>query len=71
VELNALTSRQMIDMIERKLNALGVKRVVPKAADLTEAWSLFERGERVRKVVEAAIKGMGDETPPPPRPRAS
>jgi hypothetical protein len=66
VELNGLTSPQMIEMIERKLKELGIKKLVPQTADLTEAWRLFERGERIKGVVEEAIKGMGEETPVEP-----
>jgi hypothetical protein len=38
VELNALTSRQFIDWLEGKLRQAGVKKVVPDAAVLGEAW---------------------------------
>jgi hypothetical protein len=38
VELNAMTSRQFIDWLEEKLRKAGVKKVVPGAAVLEEAW---------------------------------
>jgi hypothetical protein len=53
VELNAFTSDQLVRFIERKLQELGVRKVVPKKAELAEAFRLFKEGERIRKIVEA------------------
>ena len=55
VELNALTSDQLVGFVERKLQENGVRKVVPKKADLIEAFNLFKNGERIRKLVEAEI----------------
>ena len=49
VELNALTSRQFIDLIERKLAEAGVRKVIPPKNDLEAAYRLFVRGSRSRK----------------------
>ena len=55
VELNALTSDQLVDFVERKLQENGVGKVVPKKADLVEAYRLFKNGERIRELVAAEI----------------
>jgi hypothetical protein len=49
VELNALTSRQFIDWLEHKLRKAGVKKVVPDAAVLGEAWRRALSVARVRE----------------------
>jgi DNA topoisomerase 6 subunit A-like protein len=52
VELNALTSDALIAMIERKLEAYGLKKVVPDADVLAEAYRGFHRSERLREKFE-------------------
>jgi hypothetical protein len=59
VELNALTSRQFIDLIERKLAGAGVRKVIPPKNDLEAAYRLFVRGSRVKKVAEKALADEG------------
>lgn len=49
VELNAMTSRQFIDWLEEKLRKAGVKKVVPDAAVLGEAWRRALWAARVRE----------------------
>ena len=49
VELNALTSRQFIDWLEEKLRKAGVKKVIPDAAVLGEAWRRALWVARVRE----------------------
>jgi hypothetical protein len=53
VELNALTSGQLVEFIERKLQANGVRKIVPKAPELADAYRLFKRASRITKMVEA------------------
>ena len=53
--MNALTSDQLVAFVERKLQENGVRKVVPKKADLIGAFRLFQNGERIRKLVEAEI----------------
>jgi hypothetical protein len=55
VELNALTSDQLVRYIERKLAAHGVAKVVPDDAMLGDAYRAFIRGERARSIVEKAL----------------
>jgi hypothetical protein len=54
VELNALTSRQFIDWLEEKLRKAGVKKVIPDAAVLGQAWRralwLAQVRERIAEV---------------------
>jgi hypothetical protein len=56
VELNAMTSSQLVSFVERKLGEHGVKKVVPDIASLDKAYQLVVRSERLRKIVDEAIK---------------
>jgi hypothetical protein len=55
VELNALTSRQLIEFVERKLIQHGVRKIVPAGELLAETYRAHVRSERVRSAVEAII----------------
>jgi hypothetical protein len=55
VELNALASDQLVAFVERKLQENRVSKVVPKKADLIEAFRLFKEGERIRELVEKEL----------------
>jgi hypothetical protein len=52
VELNALTSDALIEMIETKLEAYGLKKAVPDDDLLAEAYRAFHRSERLREKFE-------------------
>jgi hypothetical protein len=52
VELNAMTSGQFVDLIERKLNSHGLKKVVPGNDKLQEVYKLFHRGIQIEKTFE-------------------
>ena len=54
VELNALTSDQLIAMIERKLKAHGIKKVVPDDKLLAEAYLAFHASNELREIYEKA-----------------
>jgi hypothetical protein len=56
VELNAMASDELVTFVERKLTEHGVKKLVPDKEKLGEAYRLFERGQRIKQVVEAALK---------------
>ena len=58
VELNAMTSRQFVDFLEAKLAEHGVGKVIPGVKMLKDAYSLFVRGDRMRRVVEEALAAM-------------
>jgi hypothetical protein len=52
VELNAMTSDALIEMIERKLKAHGIKKVVPDDELLGEVYRAFHRSNELRKEFE-------------------
>jgi hypothetical protein len=52
VELNALTSDALIAMIERKLKAHGLKKVIPNDDVLAEAYKAFHRSKELREEFE-------------------
>ena len=49
VELNAMTSDQLIAMIERKLKAYGIQKVIPDNDMLAEAYQTFHRSQQLRE----------------------
>ena len=53
VELNAMSSGNLVAMIERKLKAYGLKKVVPDQATLEDAYRAFHRSEALRPKFEA------------------
>jgi DNA topoisomerase VI subunit B len=55
VELNALTSGQFVDFVERKLLNHGVEKVLPNLALLKDAYQAGVRGERIRAEVHATL----------------
>ena len=70
VELNAMSSDALVAMIERKLNAYGLKKVVPDQETLEEAYRAFHRSEGLRKAfekVEAAYDADAEEIAIPKR----
>ena len=52
VELNALTSDALIAMIERKLKAYGLKKVIPDDDLLAETYRTFHRSQRLQEKFE-------------------
>jgi hypothetical protein len=52
VELNAMTSDALIAMIERKLKAYGLKKVIPDNDVLAEAYQAFHRSKELREKFE-------------------
>jgi hypothetical protein len=52
VELNAMTSDALIAMIERKLKAYGLKKVIPANAMLADAYRAFHRSQQLREEFE-------------------
>ena len=67
VELNAMTSDQMVDFVERKLKHHGVEKVVPDDNDLATAYALFARSHQAEQIVKDELKklnGIAVEVPP-------
>jgi hypothetical protein len=56
VELNAMTSSQLVAFVERKLTEQGIRKIIPDKETLDKAYRLAVRSERLRKTVEDAIK---------------
>jgi hypothetical protein len=52
VELNAMTSDALIEMIERKLKAYGLKKVIPDDDLLGKAYRAFHHSQRLRERFE-------------------
>jgi hypothetical protein len=67
VELNAMTSDALIAMIERKLKAYGLKKVIPDDDDLLrEAYRMFRRSQQLHekfKKMEDEFKGTKIKVP--------
>jgi Topoisomerase 6 subunit A/Spo11, Toprim domain len=54
VELNAMPSDDLIEMIERKLADSGIKKVIPNDALLGDAYQAFHRSNQLRELFEEA-----------------
>jgi hypothetical protein len=66
VELNALTSEELIEMIERKLDDYGLKKVVPGDHLLEKTYLAFHRSNELRekfKEIEEEFKESEIEVP--------
>jgi hypothetical protein len=61
VELNAMTSDALIAMIERKLKAYGLKKMIPNDELLVQSYRAFHRSQQLRKKFEK-IKDEFQET---------
>jgi hypothetical protein len=60
VELNAMTSPQFIEFVERKLRENGVAKILPDQDLLIEAYIGMERGRRLKEEIEKHKIDMGD-----------
>jgi hypothetical protein len=54
VELNAMTSDDLVEMIEHKLNEYGLKKVIPDDDLLSEAYQAFQHSQQLREIFERA-----------------
>ena len=61
IELNALTSRQLVDLIERRLREHGIGKVVPDIDDLGETYRHYARAPKIKEAIEKAIADMPDD----------
>ena len=61
VELNAMASDDFIEMIERKLDDYGLKKVVPDDALLAKTYRGFHRSQQLRKEFEKVEKTFDKE----------
>lgn len=60
VELNAMGSRQLVDWLEGKLTAAGVKKVVPDDEALTAAYRRARKLAVVRRAITQALADDDD-----------
>ena len=58
VELNALTSDQFIDFVERKLTAHGVKKIIPAKTVLAETYRTFMQGRDIEKILKREMRKL-------------
>ena len=62
VELNAMTSRQFVNFIERKFRENYITKIVPDQDELAAAFQIFERGHRIEKIIDKQIEKLkGDD----------
>jgi hypothetical protein len=60
VELNAMTSDQLVTFVERKLEHHGIKKVIPDDEELAEAYRLFARSQEVEQIIEGELERLDD-----------
>jgi hypothetical protein len=58
VELNAMTSAQFVEFVERKLTECEAHKVVPNRAALADAYAAFAQERRARPEVEALLRRL-------------
>jgi len=58
VELNAMTSDQLVAFVERKLEEHGIKKVIPDDEELAEAYRLFARSQEAEQIIERELKQL-------------
>ena len=61
MELNALTSDQLVAFIERKLVKHGIKKMIPKPELLRDAYRLFVSSNRVEEIIEKVLDDIESE----------
>ena len=61
VELNALTSDQLVAFIERKLVKHGIKKMISKPELLRDAYRLFVSSNRVEEIIEKVLDDIESE----------
>ena len=67
VELNALSTEQLVDLVEGALAEHGIEKVIPKSEDLAAAWrSAMAHAEIVRAVETANAKAEHWQDEPAP-----
>ena len=62
VELNAMTSRQLIDFVEAKLNQHGIQKVIPNAKTLASTYQMFAASDRLSEAFDELKEKLGDDS---------
>ena len=65
VELNAMTSRQLVDFVEGKLKQHGIGKVIPDHDTLVEAYEMFVKSDRLAKAFEEMKDQLEDDDEDP------
>jgi hypothetical protein len=65
VELNAMTSRQLIDFVEAKLNQHGIQKVIPNAKTLASTYQMFAASDRLSEAFDELKEKLGDDSEAP------
>jgi hypothetical protein len=65
VELNAMTSRQLVDFFEAKLQQHGIKKVVPDCETLAKTFKMFAASDRLQEAFDELKEKLEDETETP------
>ncbi len=66
VELNAMTSEQLVAFIERKLTEHGIRKIIPPKSALDETYRIFERGQRLEEAFDQAEEDLVETATPVP-----
>jgi hypothetical protein len=65
VELNGMTSRQLVDFVEAKLKQNGIGKVIPDGHTLAQAYQMFAASDRLSEAFEDVKEELEDETKEP------
>ncbi len=65
VELNAMTSRQLINFVERKLKQHGIAKVIPDAETLARTYEVFAASDRLSKAFQELKEKLESEEQEP------
>jgi hypothetical protein len=58
-----MTSRQLVDFVERKLRQHGIGKVIPDKDELAEAYRLFARGKEAAQIIEHELAKLNGGSP--------
>ena len=62
VELNAMTSRQLVDFVEDKLKQHGIGKVIPNAETLANTYQMFAASDRLSEAFDELKEELEDES---------
>ena len=62
VQLNAMTSRQLVDFVENKLQQHGITKVIPDEQTLADTYRLFVKSNQLSEVFDEAKENLENET---------
>jgi hypothetical protein len=65
VELNAMTSRQLVDFVEAKLQQHGIRKVIPKGDTLAETYRMFAASDRLSEAFDELKEELKHESETP------